>query len=490
MGLIPEDVIAQVLDRSDIVEVVSSYLPLKGAGRNFKACCPFHHEKTPSFMVNPAKQIFHCFGCGIGGNVISFVMKQEHMEFPEAVRSLANKVGVEVPTQQQSGPSSKIRDNIRRVNTLSAQYFHNNLLSDKTKETQAARKYLQERSVSREIVERFQLGFALESWDGLLNFLRSQEVSLNLMERAGLVSPQKRGEGFYDLFRNRIVFPIHDSQGRCVAFGARTMDPENPAKYINSPETPLYTKGRHLYGFHLAKDEAAKCDEIIVVEGYMDFVMPFQAGVKNIVASLGTALTIDQIRLIRRYTKNVCMLFDADQAGEAAMIRSLDLLIEEGMTVKIATLNKDDDPDSFIRQYGVESFRERISQARSFFDFKLDFYMARFGKETAQSKAQVAEQMLLSIAKFGNAIVRSEYLKRLATVLNVSQAALGTEFKKTGEMKRSAQRTETATQNCTSTCGGTNDPAAFAGGTGFCSPDQKRGRTFGFSECPCPGCRG
>lgn len=432
MGLIPEDAIRQVLERSDIVEIISSYVPLKHAGRNFKALCPFHHEKTPSFVVNPEKQIFHCFGCGVGGNVFSFVMSQEHLDFAEAVRSLAAKAGIEIPQQQGKSPrSSEIRQELLRINQAAAEYYHNNLLSDKSPEALSARQYLKDRRVTLDIVKKFKLGLALNQWDGLIQHLGKKNISLKLMEKAGLIVPQQNKQGFYDRFRNRIAFPIFDVNGKTVAFGARAMESAPSAKYINSPETELYTKGHHLYGFHLAKEAVGRLDAIVVVEGYMDFIMPFQSGVQNIVASLGTALTENQIRLMRRFTKNIIMLFDADRAGESAMVRSLDVLLEEGMNVRVATLGvQDQDPDSFVRTYGVEKFQERIDQAESLFDFKLKFLIKRCGLETIENRAKISGEMLLTIDKFKDMIVKTEYLKRLSLKLAVSQDALWAELKK------------------------------------------------------------
>ncbi|MCK5581933.1 MAG: DNA primase [Candidatus Omnitrophica bacterium] len=431
MTFIPQDVINQVLERSDIVEVVSSYIPLKNAGRNFKAPCPFHHEKTPSFVVSPDKQIYHCFGCDAGGNVISFVMQQEHMEFPEAVRMLAQKVSVTIPEQNVQGkPRAQARQGLCHVNDLAVKYFHRNLLSDKSAEAKAARDYLKGRGITLDVVEKFHVGFALEKWDGLIEFLRTQGVSLRLMEKAGLIISKTKGDGFYDRFRNRIIFPIFNIKKQCVAFGARTMEKDNPAKYLNSPETEVYVKGQHLYGMNWAKEAIGRQDSVIVVEGYVDFMTPFQAGVENIVASSGTALTVEQIRLIRRYTHNVVMLFDADQAGEKAMIRSLDLLVGEGMHVRVAALAAGEDPDSFVRRYGIEKFKARVTQARSLFDFKLTFLKNKYDAKSVEGRAEISAEMLATISRFPNAIIRSEYIKKLAQALFVSQEALLVELKK------------------------------------------------------------
>ena len=460
MGLIPDEIIAQVIDRCDIVEIISSYVPLKKAGQNFKGPCPFHHEKTPSFVVNPVKQIFHCFGCGVGGNIIGFIMKQDRLEFPEAVRILAKKVNVVIPeTRGGNVQETNIRQLIFKINELAAEYFHRNLLSDKSRPAKEARAYLKKRKIELKTVEQFQLGFASDQWDGLIEYLRSKKINLGLMEKAGLILPRDKGQGYYDRFRNRIIFPILDTQAHYRAFGARALESGSEkarvtAKYINSPETPVYVKGHHLYGFHLAKQAIGQEDFVIIVEGYIDCIMPYQAGVANIVASLGTALTVEQIRLLHRYTKNVVMLFDMDPAGESAMLRSFDTLIEEGMNVKVATLAEGHDPDSFICKYGVKAFREKINEAQALFDYKLNILMKRYDVKAIESKARISGEMLQTVDKFNNAVLRAEYLKRLAQALTVPESALLIELKKvrqmTGEKKNfgkiSAPKTAVADQ--------------------------------------------
>jgi len=436
MGFIPSDVINQILDRCDIVDIISSYVSLKHAGRNFKTTCPFHHEKTPSFIVSPDKQIFHCFGCGVGGNAITFIMHQEHIDFPEAARLLADKTGVKIPQQNfQNDEAAKLNKQLSKVNVLACQYFHNNLLSDKTAGSKVARKYLKGRGLTFEMVKKYKLGFALDKWEGLMDHLKKNGIDFRLIEKAGLIIARNDAEGYYDRFRNRIIFPIFDIQDRCIAFGARTLEKDNPVKYINSPETPIYTKGKHLYGFNWAKEEIARKDFVVVVEGYMDFISPFQAGMNNIVASLGTALTLDQIRRIRRYTKNIVMLFDTDQAGQLAMIRSLDLLIEEDMNVKVATLDKGHDPDSFIRRFGIKRFEERIGAADSLFEYKLKFLINQNGNKTPQAKAKVSEEILPTINKAKSAIIQSEQIKRLSQTLMVSQDVLLSELRRISEGK-------------------------------------------------------
>ena len=431
MGLIPQEIIATVLERSNIVEAISSYIPLKRAGRNFKALCPFHHEKTPSFVVNPDKQIFHCFGCGAGGNAISFVMSQEHLEFPEAVRLLAQKAGIHVPSPD--APAARIanlKEDLYALNELAAVFFHQRLVSENEPSVKEAREYLKGRGLSLETVKKFKIGFAPDEWNGLLAFLKKKNVGLGLMEKAGLIIARESRDGFYDRFRKRIIFPIYDVRGHCLGFGARSLKDDGLAKYINSPETPVYRKGNHLYGLHLAKEAVVRHDAVVVVEGYLDFIMPFQAGAEHVVASLGTALTVEQIRLIRRYTQNITMLFDADEAGELATLRNLDGLIEEGMNVTVASLPKGEDPDSFVRTFGIQTFQEEIGQAQTLFDFKLNLLLSRSPDKTVEARAKIADEMLRTIYKFENALVRFGYLKQLAKSLSFTEEALGIELKK------------------------------------------------------------
>ncbi|HBR14757.1 MAG TPA: DNA primase [Candidatus Omnitrophica bacterium] len=447
MAFISEEIIAQVIERSDIVEMIASYIPLKRAGRNFKANCPFHNEKTPSFVVNPEKQIFHCFGCGVGGNVLTFVMKQERLEFPEVVRMLAEKVNVPIPGDTaQEGVTRNLRQTIFQINELAVEYFHKLLLSGKDEDSKNATKYLKQRGVDLEAVNKFRLGLAANQWDGLIKYLRSKDISLSLMEKAGLIIPRENAQGYYDRFRYRIIYPIFDTRGQCRAFGARLIElpggnqDKHSAKYLNSPETIVYTKGQHLYGFHLAKQAIMDEDCVVIVEGYMDCLMPHQAGVTHVVASLGTALTVEQIRLLRHYTKNVIMLFDADKAGESATLRSLDVLVEEEMHVRIATLDEGEDPDSFIRRHGGEAFRDRLLKAQTLFDYKINRLLKTWDVKSIEGKARIASEMIATIDKFNNEIIRTEYLKRLAQVLLIPEHALVVELRKV--QQNTAQRQE------------------------------------------------
>ncbi len=439
MSKISDRQLDEILQRCDIAEIIAGYIPLKKAGRNFKALCPFHHEKTPSFVVSPDKQIFHCFGCGAGGDVFSFVMKHERMDFPEAVKFLADKVGVRIitETEKEAGVKHSVSTILYKLNELAAWYFQQNLL--KAPEAKKARDYLIKRGISKESVSDFRIGFAPDLWDGLLTFLRSKSISDNLLLKSGLVIKNAQGR-IYDRFRNRIIFPIFNAQAKIVGFGGRTIEiPGNAAdqyqdkgpKYINSPETDIYIKSKNLYGFNFSKRFVQQEEYCIVVEGYLDFIIPYQAQVKNLVASLGTAFTHDHVRLLKRYTNNVVIVFDSDEAGQGAALRSLDLLIEEGMNVKIADLCKGFDPDSYIRKYGADEFRNRVKTAKTLFDYKLDLLLLKFDKESPEGKAQIAGIMLETIGRFKNAILRTTYIKRLSEALSIAEETLILELKKT-----------------------------------------------------------
>jgi DNA primase len=415
---IPENLLEDVLSRVDIVEIISGYIPMKKAGANFKANCPFHHEKTASFMVSPQRQIYHCFGCGESGNAFKFLMRHERMEFPEAVETLAKRCGINLPEQNtpELARAASLSSQLYKVNALAVGFYENNLhIGGRT----LFLSYLLGRGLKLATIKDFRLGLAPGSWDNLINFLRSKGVSLALMEQAGLVLPKDSG-GYYDRFRDRIIFPVFDMRGREIGFGARVIDNSLP-KYINSPETPIYTKGKNLFGFNLSKDFIRDADSVVIVEGYLDFMIPYQEGLKNIVASQGTALTVEQIKLIKRYTHNVVMVYDGDTAGEIATLRSLDLLIDEGINVKVVPLPKGLDPDALVRNQGINTLIDMVAKAASFFDYKLDVLKSRYDINDAPGKAQIASQMLFTINKFDNAILRGEYTKKLSEEMRIPE---------------------------------------------------------------------
>lgn len=428
MAHIPDNIIDQILDRCDIVEVISGYIPLKRMGRNYKAPCPFHHEKTPSFVVNPDKGIFHCFGCGAGGNAFSFVMKYERLEFPEAARMLAKKAGVVLPeyTAANSDKSDSLSSGIYKAHELAAAYFQNILVSPQGKE---AKEYLAKRGIQNDTASGFKLGFSTASWDGLLTYLKKKGLAEAIIEKSGLIIPRSDGTGYYDRFRKRLIFPIFDQKDRVIAFGGRVMDDALP-KYMNSPETPIYNKSKTLFGLNFTKRHIVEKDAAVIVEGYVDLLIPYQGGVNNLIASCGTALTQDHIRLIRRHSRNVIMVYDSDKAGEMATLRNLDVLLAEDMNVKIAELPKGCDPDSFVSKNGAAAFESILRAPTGLFEYKLSRLISYHKGDTIESKVRISGEMLMMISKVNNDVLKSAYIKRLSESLGLDETSLRTEMAK------------------------------------------------------------
>ena len=345
-GYIPEDRIEEIRNRINIVDLVSEYITLKKAGRNFLGSCPFHKEKTPSFTVNAEKQIYHCFGCGEGGNAFSFLMKINNMTFPEAVRHLAGKMGIVLPSREFT-PEEKSRHDLReslvRVNQLAAVFYAKTL---RTAAGSRGRGYLETRGIRQDIVDTFRLGYAPEGWRGLRDHLQREKITLKHAEQAGLLVARNDGD-CYDRFRGRLMFPIEDINGNVIAFGGRIIGEGEP-KYLNSPESAVYVKGRHLYGLARAKSAIRKDETLIIVEGYFDLLALWNAGISNVVATLGTALTREQVDLIRRYTASVAVTFDTDAGGKAALERSMSLFLERGLKARAVVLPDGKDPDEFV----------------------------------------------------------------------------------------------------------------------------------------------
>lgn len=430
---IPENVLEEILSRIDIVEIVSGCIPLKRSGRNFKALCPFHHEKTASFMVSPDRQIYRCFGCGESGNAFKFLMKYDHLEFIETVEILAKKAGVILPEKEKIDRNTEsLYTQLYKINELAAIFYQETLNG---LDNQSAKDYLLKRGMKETVIKLFKIGAAPDKWNGLINYLRAKNINLSLMEKAGLILPNDQG-GYYDRFRNRIIFPIFDIKSRVIGFGGRVFTPqESAAKYINSPETLIYIKGDNLYGLNAAKDAIIKNDFVVIVEGYLDFIMPYSHGLQNIVASLGTALTEKQVNLLKRWTQNAVMVYDADNAGETAALRTLDIFIEEGMNVKVVSLPEGFDPDLFVRKSGIERFREEICQAKNLFEYKLKILKSHCDISRIEGKAKVCLEILPTINKFKNAVLKSEYIKWLAGELEIKEEALLQELKKVKEKR-------------------------------------------------------
>ena len=355
------ELLDEIRSRVDLVDLVSDFLTLKRAGENWKGLCPFHAEKTPSFMVNPKKGIFHCFGCGAGGDAFGLLMRQNRLSFPEAVRLLAERAGVTLPSRGAREESeAPHREPLYEALELATAYYERALWE--RPEGERARRYLRERGITLETARRFRLGYAPEGWEHLLQHARGSGADESLLLQVGLVLPRSEGRGVYDRFRGRLIFPIADPQGRSIAFGGRSLGPEEP-KYLNSPETPLYVKGQTLYGLHLAKSAIRVAERAVVVEGYLDCLAAQQAEFGETVAVLGTAFTPAQVTLLKRYTDEIITAFDADAAGESATLRGLDLLVVSGLRVRVANLPAGEDPDSLIQKQGVGAFRAALDLA-------------------------------------------------------------------------------------------------------------------------------
>lgn len=426
--MISHPALQEIQDRLSIVDLIGGYLSLKKAGRNFKGLCPFHLEKTPSFVVYPDKQFFICYGCGVGGDLITFVMKHEHLEFPEAVELLAQKAGVEAPRFGGRSASSEASGGLYRVHEWAARLYHELLIQ--SPEAKEARAYLEKRGLDPATRETFQLGYAPDRWDHLSRGAEKEGFNPGLLEQAGL-SIRKEGGGSYDRFRNRVIFPIWDARGRVIAFSGRLIeeDPKSP-KYLNSPETELYVKGKVLYGLHLAAPQIREQDFCIVVEGNMDWVTPTSHGFRNVVASMGTALTEAQVKLIRRLTRNVVIVYDGDAAGQAATLRGLDLFLQAEMRVRVAVLPAGTDPDSLIRKQGVEAFAGVLKECKELFDYKLGLLTRQWNPKELEGLIGICQEMLPTIKRVPNMIQRGEYIRRLAEVLGIPEGLLWKELER------------------------------------------------------------
>lgn len=427
MGFIPDEIIETVRLRSDILHVVSRYVQLKKTGKNYTGSCPFHDDRTPSFTVTPDKQIFHCFGCNVGGDVFKFLMLKEGLNFFEAVKTLAEQAGIVLPADDS--PAARKRDarreSLKQVNNLAKDFFIKNLQHH---EAAAARNYLQGRGLSPEVLERFQIGFALPGWQTLLEYLGKKGFQQQDIVESGLAVIKAETGRCYDRFRNRVMFPIWDAAGRVVGFGGRVLDDTLP-KYLNSPETAFFSKGRTLYGLHQARQHIREKGYVIVVEGYMDVITAHQYGATNTVASLGTALTVEHGRILMNYSRNVVIAYDADAAGVAATIRGLDVLQELGCEVSVVSIPDGKDPDDYLRRYGVGPWEELISRASSLIEYKLRHAAGKGNVRTVAEKLEVLRQVFPSLAKKGG-VEREEGLKKIARTLNLSWETVAGELKR------------------------------------------------------------
>ena len=423
--MIPEDKVAEVRERAGIVEVVSDYLSLKRSGTNFQGLCPFHGEKTPSFNVNPARGIFHCFGCGVGGNAITFVMKMEGISFPEAVKLLAKRYGVTIEERPLTGAEKKRQDEKSRdlkILALATGYYGN--LLQRGAEGEAGRRYLAGRQVAPEIYAPYRLGFAGSGWDGLASYLRQQGIPLEQVEKLGLIRPKSSGKGYYDLFRNRLIFTIANVHGEPIGFGGRVLDDSLP-KYINSPESAVYAKSEVLFGIDLAKQAMREERSAIIVEGYFDHLALYKAGIRNAVATCGTALTAGHVQVLRRYAERVYLLFDGDSAGQKATIRGMELLLTEGVPCFVIEMPAGDDPDSFLAKHAAAEFAELVARARPALDYFLRRLVATEDTATVAGKKAVIDQSRPMLEKLADLRERNLYLRELERLLDMEPGALG-----------------------------------------------------------------
>jgi DNA primase len=423
-GRIGEEKVEEIRARADIVEVIASYVTLKRSGRNHVGLCPFHAEKTPSFNVNADRQIYHCFGCEVGGDVFAFLMNMEGLSFPEAVRRLGERYGIEVeeetvtPEEEQRREE---RERLLRVTEVACEFYHRLLVEDPA--GKQARSYLRQRGFDGELARQFFLGWAPAAWEALAAHLQEKGFDPKwARDRLGLIRASNEGRGDYDLFRRRLLFPILDERGRPVAFGGRILEGDGP-KYINSPESPIYHKGRVLYGLYQARDAMRHKGEAIVVEGYFDQLALYRAGFHNTVATCGTALTADHVRLLKRFADRVLLLFDQDEAGHKATFRAMDALLPEGLQVSVVTLEPGEDPDSFLRSHDASQMQQRLAAARSAVEVFIEQTLAEHGGEI-ESRARAVEKILAKLRLLPGEIERDLYLKDLAVRTGLDEQLL------------------------------------------------------------------
>jgi len=437
--MIPPSILEQIRNSNDIVEVIGSYIPLKRSGANYMALCPFHKEKTPSFSVSPQKQIFHCFGCGKGGDVFMFVREFEHVSFTEAAIILAKRAGIQVEfsSNTQDQQSKNTKDALLQIHEEITKLWQTNLIESSA--AALAREYVKKRNISNDALHLFRIGYAIDSWDATLQWATKKDIPLNLLELAGLIIKKENGDGYYDRFRGRLMFPICDELGRVIGFSGRIITgDEKTAKYINSPETPIFTKGKVIFGLDKSKKFILENKSAIVCEGQLDMISCFMAGIKNVVAPLGTALTADHARIIKRYTDEVILCFDADSAGQKATIRALDELIESGLSIKVLSIPSPHDPDSYIQSFGPEQFQTLVKNARAFFDFYLDYLCAQNDVSSDLGKITIARSMAQALEITGHPILFETYLQKTAIKLGISHSTLLKEFKRNKFRKKTA----------------------------------------------------
>jgi DNA primase len=427
----PRGFAEDVRNQADIYRIVSDYVTLKKRGVNYIACCPFHSEKTPSFNVHPGKGIYKCFGCGAGGDVFGFVMQIEGCSYPESIRIVAQKHGIPIPVAEEGEDYKKLtrdRETVLRLNEWAAEFFEQQL-SDEV-EGAHARDYFRARGITDETRKRFRLGYSPDRWDALINHLRERGATIDEIDTSGLAILKEQG-GLYDRFRGRVMFPITDSQGRVIAFGGRIISEGEP-KYLNSPETAVYTKGRNLFGLDQAKNDIRRLGFAILVEGYLDCIIPQQEGIRNVVASLGTALTDSQVRLLRRYMDQprIVVNFDPDSAGQAATLRSIEMLLTEGFRVNIIKMPTDQDPDEFVREHGAERFLSLLKTTQPYIEYIIDITIGQNDITRPAGKVEAINGILPHLARMRDKVARADYADQIADRLKVDSRVIREELRR------------------------------------------------------------
>ena len=436
---IPDSVIDEVRDRTDIVEAVSQSVTLKKVGKNFKGLCPFHSEKTPSFTVSPEKRIYHCFGCGAGGNVFKFVMETQNISFVHAVRQFAEDAGVIIPSRDAGSlndPQYKEREALKNTNELATTYFHS--LFNDAEAGLAARDYLKSRHFTGEVLDKYQIGWAAPKWRGLVtHFQQKGNLSREIVLKSGLVIEKEDGSNTYDRFRGRVIFPIKDPHGYVIGFGGRSIVEGDNPKYLNSPETPLYQKSQVLFGMDVARQAIRKEDQAILVEGYLDQMRATQYGILNTVATCGTALTSKQAGMLRNYASSVVLVFDSDNAGRAAADKGFDVLHEKGLQVKTVFLPEGQDPDSYIQENGAGKFLEKIKTAKPYLESYIDGVVAGKNGSSTSERVEMANQVVPMLRKVQNLVERNGLIEYFSSTAKIDEASFLGELKKSFSQNQS-----------------------------------------------------
>lgn len=446
VNFIPQEKIAEIQQASDIIQIISEHVHLKQSGRNFTGLCPFHSEKTPSFTVNPEKKLFKCFGCGEGGSVFQFIMKQEGVDFVEAVKLVAFKSHVDLSHLQnnkKTSPSSAEKTHLVNITNFAAKFYHSTLLNSEY--GKVARDYLQKRQINDQSIKNFCLGYAPNSWDALLKTCKERNIPTELLEKVGLIIPKKEGNGYYDRFRNRLMFPILDARKQVVGFGGRSLDDSLP-KYLNSPETVLFNKSNVLYGIDLSKNAILKQHRVILMEGYTDVIMAHQHGIDWSAAVMGTSISKQHLRQLRQYCNQVILLLDSDIAGQKSSDRNLDIFIEEEFDVKIAQLPKDFDPCDYLVAEGAESFLACVNSAKDFFSFKIEMAASKWDMSTIHGKANAISDILSTAMKMPDVIKRNLLVKWIAEEMSIDEGTLRSQLKKFNKQPFAMDKKQTVEQ--------------------------------------------